>query len=82
MDSDTHKIYGDYNSRINDDKPVNIGENVWIGCRSTILKGSTIPDNCVLAAGSIMTGRNDVLQNSIVAGNPPKTVKPILNWTE
>lgn len=36
--------------------PVIIGNNVWIGSDSIILKGSVIEDNCVIAAGSIVTG--------------------------
>lgn len=36
--------------------PIKIGNNVWIGCNTVILKGSTIGDNCVIAAGSIVKG--------------------------
>lgn len=36
--------------------PVEIGNNVWIGANSVILKGSKIGDNCVIAAGSIVKG--------------------------
>lgn len=34
---------------------INVGENVWIGCNCTILKGVSIGDNSVIAAGSIVT---------------------------
>lgn len=81
MDSDTHKVFGEGNKRVNEDKPVRIGENVWIGCRNTILKESVIPDT-ILAAGTIMAGQNNLSPNSIIAGNPPKSVKKILKWTE
>lgn len=33
-----------------------IGNHVWIGANSVILKGATIGDNCVIAAGSIVKG--------------------------
>lgn len=33
-----------------------IGNNVWIGANSIILKGSVIGDNCVIAAGTIVKG--------------------------
>ena len=36
--------------------PVIIGNNVWIGANSIILRGSVIGDNCVVAAGSIIKG--------------------------
>ncbi|WP_375239914.1 acyltransferase [Aurantibacter sp.] len=56
---------------------VQIGNNVWIGQNSRILKGVKIGDNSIVAAGSIVT--KNVPENSIVAGNPAKTVKTDLN---
>lgn len=52
----------DHNYKIKDRKnnfimgEIFIGKNVWIGANSCILKGSKIGDNCVIAAGSIVTG--------------------------
>ncbi len=56
-------------------KPVNIGNNVWIGSNSTILPGVNIGDGAIIAAGSVVI--NDVLKNTIVAGNPAKIKKEI-----
>ena len=36
--------------------PIKIGKNVWIGANSIILRGTTIGDNCVVAAGSVLNG--------------------------
>ena len=36
--------------------PVMIGNNVWIGANTVILRGTTIGDNCVVAAGSVIKG--------------------------
>lgn len=36
--------------------PIKIGNNVWIGANSIILRGSIIGDNSVIAAGSIVKG--------------------------
>ena len=33
-----------------------IGDNVWIGSNVTVLRGTEIGDNCVIAAGSIVKG--------------------------
>ena len=38
-------------------KPVVIGDNVWIGANSIILRGTIIGDNCVIGAGSIVKGK-------------------------
>jgi acetyltransferase-like isoleucine patch superfamily enzyme len=53
--------------------PVKIGDNVWIGMNAVILKGVTIGENSVVAAGAVVT--KSILANTIVAGNPAVTVK-------
>ena len=53
--------------------PVRIGDNVWIGMNAVILKGVTIGDNSVVAAGAVVT--KPVPANTIVAGNPASAVK-------
>lgn len=53
--------------------PVKIGDNVWIGMNAVILKGVTIGENSVVAAGAVVT--KSVPANTIVAGNPAVEVK-------
>jgi acetyltransferase-like isoleucine patch superfamily enzyme len=53
--------------------PVKIADNVWIGMNAVILKGVTIGENCVVAAGSVVT--KSVPPNTVVAGNPAVAVK-------
>jgi acetyltransferase-like isoleucine patch superfamily enzyme len=53
--------------------PVIIRDNVWIGMNATILKGVTIGENSVVAAGSVVT--KSVEPNTVVAGNPAIVVK-------
>ena len=79
MDSDTHPVYDKEGNVSNPDKPVVIGEHVWVGCRSMILKGSTIPKNCIVAAGTIVSGQT-FEENTVIAGQPPKSVKEIGTW--
>ncbi|MEY2525745.1 MAG: hypothetical protein QOE73_516 [Verrucomicrobiota bacterium] len=53
--------------------PVIIQDNVWIGMNATILKGVTIGENSVVAAGAVVT--KSVPPNTVVAGNPAIAVK-------
>jgi acetyltransferase-like isoleucine patch superfamily enzyme len=56
-------------------KPVLIGNDIFIGGGSVILKGVHIGDGAVIGAGSIVT--KDVPPKMIVAGNPAKLVGPV-----
>ena len=55
--------------------PVRIMDNVWIGMNATVLKGVTIGENSVVAAGSLVT--KSVPPNVVVAGNPAVVVKEL-----
>lgn len=52
-----------------------IGKNCWIGSKVTVLDGVTIGDNCVVAAGSVVT--KSVPKNTVVGGVPAKVIKQI-----
>lgn len=58
--------------------PVSIGRNVFIGARALVLKGVTIGDDAVVAAGAVVT--HDVGAGAIVAGVPAKTVGSVHRW--
>lgn len=55
---------------------ITIHDNVWIGAGCVILNDVTIGENSVIAAGSVVT--KDVIQNTIVGGNPAKYIKDIM----
>lgn len=52
--------------------PVKIGERVFVGANVTILPGTTIGDDAIVAAGSVV--RRDVAPGTIVLGNPAEEV--------
>lgn len=52
--------------------PIRIGDDVWIGTGSIILKGVNIGAGAVIAAGSVVT--KDVPSFAIVGGNPAKVI--------
>lgn len=56
-----------------DEKPVTIGDDVWIGSRVTILGGVHIGNHCIIGAGSVVT--HDVNDYEIVAGNPARVIR-------
>lgn len=51
---------------------IEIMDNVFIGCNSTILGGVRIGPNALVAAGSVVV--KDVEPNTVVAGNPAKKI--------
>jgi acetyltransferase-like isoleucine patch superfamily enzyme len=55
--------------------PVRIADNVWIGMNAVILKGVTIGENCIVAAGSVVS--KSVAANTVVAGNPAIIVRQL-----
>lgn len=58
--------------------PIAIGNHVWIGNRAMILKGVTIGDGAVIAAGSIVT--KDVPPFAVAAGIPAKVIQENVKW--
>ncbi len=51
---------------------VKIGDNVFIGMNSTILKGVTIGNNVIIGANSLVN--KDIPDNTVAAGNPVRVI--------
>jgi len=76
---DSHAIIDvEKNVKINNAQDILIGNHVWIGARSTILKGVVIGNNAIIGTGSIVT--KNVSDNSIAVGIPAKIIKTNINW--
>lgn len=79
MDDDLHNIYDVDGNIINQSSPIIIGNNVWIGCRCLILKGTEIPSETIVAANSLISKKMDG-QRQIIGGNPCHLLKTDVYW--
>ena len=71
MDGDFH----DVNDRTSDGKSARIviGDGAWLATRSMVLKGVTVGEGAIVAAGTVVT--KDVPPYTVVAGVPAKVIK-------
>ena len=76
--SDTHTIQNNNNEKINPERPVTIGDRVWVGSHAIILKGVTINNDSIIGMGTLVT--KDVPPFTISAGSPNRTIKEGINW--
>ncbi|MFR8226279.1 MAG: acyltransferase [Lachnospirales bacterium] len=68
-------LKGVYGEVLGSSGGVKIGNNVFIGMKSTILKGVNIGNNVIIGANSLIN--KDVPDNCVVAGNPAKVIMTI-----
>lgn len=74
-DYSTHIYNVKYNKELATLRPVSIGNNVFLGWGCTILAGTTIGDNVIIGANSVVSG--NVEANSVYAGNPARRIMSI-----
>ena len=79
IDSDHHTVVIDGHDTV-PTKPISIGDRVWVGCNATILKGVTIGNNCIVAAGAVVT--KSFPDNVLIGGNPARVIKENIDWKE
>lgn len=77
MDTDAHQILQEDGNVINKNKSILFGDHVWLGCRNIVLKGTIIPNGCMVASGSklsckfekencIITSHKTILKENII----------------
>ena len=82
-DSDNHAITSTENGELKSDEkpaaaPIVIQDHVWLGMNVVVLKGVTIGEGAIVAAGSVVN--KDVPPHCMVAGVPAKVVKTNVSW--
>ena len=79
MDSDQHPIFLQDGTICNPTKPIRVGDDVWIGCRCLLLKGTEIPATTVIAANAVVT-KSFTETNTIIGGFPAAVLKRNITW--
>ncbi|RLZ12793.1 acyltransferase [Faecalibacter macacae] len=74
-DSDNHQIVSSNHQMTS---PIKIEDHVWIGTNVIILKGVTVGEGSIIAAGSVVT--KDIPKNSLAAGIPARVIKSNVEW--
>lgn len=76
---DSHSIVDIQGKRINPAKDTIIGNHVWLTAHVRIMKGSIIPDNCIIGNSSVVSSCLEE-SNSLYAGNPIKLLRNNISW--
>lgn len=77
---DSHSILSlNTNKRINPSKSIHVGNRVWFGNNTTILKGVSLANDTIIATGAIVT-KSFEEPNTIIGGSPAKVIKDNICW--
>lgn len=63
--------------QVEEEDPIVVGSNVWIGANCVVLKGVRIGDGAIVAAGSVVT--KSLAAMGVYAGVPARLVRPRLS---
>lgn len=76
---DSHSVLNLEGKRINPSEDIVIGDHVWMGTKTTCLKGAVIPHHNIVGACALVTGKFEE-PNCALAGVPAKVVKREVDW--
>jgi acetyltransferase-like isoleucine patch superfamily enzyme len=80
IDTDFHPLIGADGDLTAAQAPIAFGDRVWIGARASILKGVTLADDVVVAAGAMVT-RSQEASNVLLGGNPAAVLRTGVRWS-
>jgi len=78
-DNDGHTVVDEVTGVASESKEVKIGNHVWLCAYADVLKGSTIPDDSVVAYRSLVTKAFD-RPSVLIGGVPAKILKENIRW--
>lgn len=78
FDSIGHRMWLEGQDEAEIEAPIVIGDDVWIGPYTIIMKGVEIGSNSIIGAGS--TVRRSMPPNSLAYGNPARVVGRVKRW--
>jgi len=76
---DSHAVLDLQGRRINPSRDITLGDHVWVGTKTTFLKGAQVGSDSVVGACAVVTGAHPET-NCVLAGVPAKVVKRDVNW--
>ena len=82
IDTDFHRLTREDGKPVKGFGSINIGRNTWIanGCR--IMKNTTLPGYCVVAAYSVLTGRIDIPEKSVIGNKHELKILSSGKWLD
>lgn len=79
MDSDAHKIFDEDGNWMNPPCEIRIGNKVWIAACTSVLKGTIIADNSIVASNSLVNKKFNE-GDCIIGGQPSKVLRKISHF--
>lgn len=76
--TDSHPLFSDGNI-VNPNKPICIGQHVWLGAYAKVLKGVEIEDGAVIGMGAIVT--KSIKARTLNIGSPSRIVRENIKWS-
>lgn len=76
--TDSHPIFNSTGNIINVSTPIQIGNHVWCGKNSTILKGVSIGEHSIIGMQTLVT--KDIKAHTLNVGIPSRAIKENVNW--
>jgi maltose O-acetyltransferase len=75
MDNDFHRMEPERRDELPPSAPIVLEANVWLGVRVIVLRGVTIGEGSVVAAGSVVS--KNVPPRTLVGGIPARTIRAL-----